>query len=461
LDRLSRLRCLASGELVDSRWYAFVAPTGSSLPDVIVERGKLAWGAVRSLLQELTAELAQANTEGTAPETLSIGQVWPEPNGRMKLLDMPVSMEAAPVIAPDCERRALGLLAEVAILTLEGQPRRVGTESGEIRAPMPRHAAAMVKRLFPGPRQYAGVSEFEEALRATRDRPTEATRTRRMASVAALAACLSPSFVIMFAITLAIQAVGLLFLAEHQTTGTIALGRLRDGESWQLAAALAQRNPLERARIVMQIDADRQLAEQLQQVVERTGQELDARKRWFHPLLRPTGEWTTAIGGESKEDRANHLVQFRQFAAEEANFHNDPDWRELHEWSDLILPAVILGGPALWTVWVFLTRGGLVLWFSGLCLVNARGQGASRLRCAWRALLIWLPIAPLLIAALKLEEWYWSVWQPTNPHVWAPWLFGSLWWAAFALLLSYAVLALWFPIRGPHDRLAGTYVVPR
>ena len=35
------------------------------------------------------------------------------------------------------------------------------------------------------------------------------------------------------------------------------------------------------------------------------------------------------------------------------------------------------------------------------------------------------------------------------------------WWAVWPLLVGYALLALWHPPRALHDRLAGTYLVPR
>jgi hypothetical protein len=40
-------------------------------------------------------------------------------------------------------------------------------------------------------------------------------------------------------------------------------------------------------------------------------------------------------------------------------------------------------------------------------------------------------------------------------------LSSAAWWAACATLTAYLVLALGWPTRGPHDRLAGTYLVPR
>ena len=167
------------------------------------------------------------------------------------------------------------------------------------------------------------------------------------------------------------------------------------------------------------------------------------------------------IGGETVEDAQRHRAEFRKFAEEEADFRASAEWRDMNQWIGPILALWILACPALWVLWVFITRGGLVLYFSGMSLVNTRGQRASRLRCAWRTLLIWLPIAVLLLAALELEIWYWDDWQPGDPRIWVPWAFWACWWAALALLLSYPVLALWFPVRGPHDRLAATCLVPR
>ena len=78
----------------------------------------------------------------------------------------------------------------------------------------------------------------------------------------------------------------------------------------------------------------------------------------------------------------------------------------------------------------------------GLSLVRADGRPAGRLRCAWRAVLVWPPVTTLHAC------WFWLGWEPA-------------WWAALALLLLYIVLALWSPEHSLHDRLAGTYLVPR
>ena len=53
-----------------------------------------------------------------------------------------------------------------------------------------------------------------------------------------------------------------------------------------------------------------------------------------------------------------------------------------------------------------------------------------------------------------------SVWVQLRVPERAVLAFG-LWCAAVGVLLGYLLLALWFPSRSLHDRLAGTYLVPR
>ena len=107
--------------------------------------------------------------------------------------------------------------------------------------------------------------------------------------------------------------------------------------------------------------------------------------------------------------------------------------------------------PAIWMVWAFITRGGISLKLAGLGLVRWDGRKAPRWRCAWRALLVWVPPTALLVA---------SVWVrgqiPTPP--WTGWVPYGL---AVALLPLYAASALISPDCGPHDRLSGLRVVPR
>jgi hypothetical protein len=122
--------------------------------------------------------------------------------------------------------------------------------------------------------------------------------------------------------------------------------------------------------------------------------------------------------------------------------------------------APLLLGPLLWVVWAFLMRGGLSYQITGLALVRSDGRLAGRFRCAWRAFLVWIPIAGLLLLPLRLEDWYWSLWGTDAAPVWALWTASILTWSAWLLLGAYLILALRYPTRSPLDRLAGTYLVP-
>ena len=124
-----------------------------------------------------------------------------------------------------------------------------------------------------------------------------------------------------------------------------------------------------------------------------------------------------------------------------------------------ILTVLLLACPAAWVVWAAATRGGLSLWLAGLRLVRADGRRAARWRCAWRALLVWAPFAGLLLASLAVEDW--RLVEGAASQDAAAWLSWGAWWLAVLLLPVYVWLALRSPHRAPHDRLAGTYLVPR
>ena len=116
---------------------------------------------------------------------------------------------------------------------------------------------------------------------------------------------------------------------------------------------------------------------------------------------------------------------------------------------------------AVWVLWAFLWRGGLSDRLLGLALVQSDGRPAARWRCAARALLAWAPVTALVILSMWLELDYWRY---RYGDVVVPWLLRLSWavdWSAWALLAAYAVLAIRSPGRGLHDRLAGTYLVPK
>jgi uncharacterized RDD family membrane protein YckC len=116
-----------------------------------------------------------------------------------------------------------------------------------------------------------------------------------------------------------------------------------------------------------------------------------------------------------------------------------------------MIVAAGFGWPLLWVLWAGLTRGGLSLRLSSLALVTRDNRPAGFGRCAWRATVVWLPVVGLLVGSILLDR----AWPHLAETV------RLLWWVALASLPAAVLSALVRPERGPHDRLAGTYLVPQ
>jgi hypothetical protein len=115
-----------------------------------------------------------------------------------------------------------------------------------------------------------------------------------------------------------------------------------------------------------------------------------------------------------------------------------------------VMVGYIAGCCMYWVVWAFAFRGGYLYWRGGIALRRADGRKASRLQCAFRALLVWGSIGAVYCLAVLVAHL-----DPT-----LPWLYFTIWCVGTVLLPFFATLALIFPTRSLHDRLAGTYLVP-
>jgi uncharacterized RDD family membrane protein YckC len=114
----------------------------------------------------------------------------------------------------------------------------------------------------------------------------------------------------------------------------------------------------------------------------------------------------------------------------------------------LSMPVVFW--PLAWTIWSFCFRGGLSLRLMGLRLVRRDGRPASRFQCAFRTLLVWMPITLLLLFTNFL-----GIEFADNPDYSL-----TVWCCAIGVLVAYIYLSLLHPVRALHDWLAGTWVVP-
>jgi hypothetical protein len=226
LGRPGRPRWLGGGEQGDSRWDAYAPQLGCSLADLAGSDG-LPWADVRPILHDLADELARACADGTLPASLSIEQVWVQPDGTVQLVDpLEVSPTGSssrsgsstglgsgsgsgsgtvPSGGTDTER-ALGLLRRTAALALEGNRRRGrGSSPSSIRAAVPVHAARMLDRLVrcprPGDSPYTTVASVVADLEADRDKPTEVETARRAAHLGLAAVPVLTVLALLFRLT--------------------------------------------------------------------------------------------------------------------------------------------------------------------------------------------------------------------------------------------------------------------
>jgi hypothetical protein len=326
------LRWLASGHAGGRPWDAFLAPPpGWCLPRLFEQEKPMTWAEARPLLEQLTDELVAAERDGTLPDSLTPGQVWVQPNGRLLLLAAPLegtSLDKPNDVGPGGACRPLDLLRDVAVLMLEGRPRPTTGCSVSIRTPAPEHAAQILDRLAGVTEPYERLAEFQADFNASRDRPPETTRSQRVTHL-----ILQVGFVVL----------GILF----------------------------------------------------------------------------TGAILTWILGTEEDGSTRDLLKTEASAI---------------AWAILCI------------VWAFLFRGGWTLRLMDVALVDVEGRRASRLRCAWRALLFWLPFIIIM-----------SLGDLIVPHI--PYVSDSA--LLVLLLLVYLLLALLSLRRGLQDRLAGTYLVPK
>jgi hypothetical protein len=415
---------------------------GCPLADAVDADNRLDWEELRPLLRQLGEELTEACRDGSLPEVLSAGQVWVEPDGQVSLLDRaatsPNGDEAVAAVLP--QQRALGLLARVAVLALEGVPRAATT------APVPRYARRILDRLLGVTQPYGSTDELLADLAATRGRPGRVTVRTRAVHLGAVAVALAVGVASMF---LSSSSFGALYDFEVARVMPAHVARAK-----KAMAALDSPAELERLRPKL----PQELTDRLDSAPEREELEESLRRRMAadeeenRAAIEKLSLWGRLLGidGWAKEVVDQNLTadEFRE-AVKRASPELEAD-----EARETTLGRILMGlslWPVLWMLGAFLFRGGVTLPLLGLGLVGPDGRKASRGRCAWRTLLVWAPVTLLLAL---------SVWVASRSAALAAPARG-LWLLAAGLLVLYIVMALRSPACGPHDRLAGTTLVPR
>jgi hypothetical protein len=253
--------------------------------------------------------------------------------------------------------------------------------------------------------------------------------------------------------------------AEGRTAGagTAGAGAARD-----LAAGLLVPQPLARPAAVYRLREDLELHLRLQERLEADERAYQVRFEGAGWLTRWYVRWMERIVEEQEARPPGGAPGWPVPAGPPRDFRTEARWRASEDTSarvenvlGIVTLIQLLSWPVLWVVAAFLFRGGLTYRIMGLSVVRPDGRPAGRCRCAWRALLVWGPLTGLLLALVLLDAWRWSAGAANGARLWVPWLEEALRWASLVLLMAYPVLAVCFPQRSQHDRLAGTCLVPR
>ncbi len=468
LTRLSRLRWLAGGRQGDWQWDAFQAPAARPLTAVVAEHGRFDWAEFRPFLEQLTEELQTARADGTLPDQLQMDNVWVQARGRPLLLDQPLArLLPAPLQEPGDEGELVArALRQVIQLVLTGEP-SLGLDE-RVCAPLPGHAATVLNRLFADRAHPDPATRLAEDLRATHDEPAEVTRAKRASQLTLAGLLLAPGLgwmLLMGWLMMFLVAVGSseeIVIRERVRDGLLELAVRED-----LPACLVP-DPMARVFGATRAADDLRLAARLDEQIARERQDRDEAVRGMSAVWKPLVDLVENRQRAADRSRPPNqgeppfsaMAHFRANAPPLAEMEREQEVR-IFGWFVVFAAVVMTAWPALWLVSAFVFRGGLSLRLAGLRLVRGDGRRAGRFQCVWRTFVTWAPVTLLLGASFWLDLRYIDLEDTGLAGAGTAWLSWAVWWSAVVVLALYVVAALRWPTRGPHDRLAGTYLVPR
>jgi uncharacterized RDD family membrane protein YckC len=417
VSRAGRLRWLTGKRSAEENWDAFEAPDGDSS---IAHRGRTSWPTMKLWLTDLANELHAASQEGTLPK-LALDRIWIRSDGRLVLLDFPATgLSSKPAF-----ESAPGNLTPVQLLSAVAS-----FSSSALASPsaLPLRVRSMLEQwTAPSPPDLDGARAGLLDLLAV---PDQVTRWRR---------------------GLIVGMTALPFLLIAPILVMQALGRL----------------PSERFEMIDLLDSldeeDRLSAPAYTAAIEvylagRHGASLRDETFWDGPAAP---DWAY---GELRKRAAEVASRHPSVSAADlaqAEIVIAPDLEKIRRIEGMFVPLIagvmsmIIGALiAIWgLIWSVFLPGGPLLRAAGLAAVTRHGRQIGRLRSAVRVLVTWSPAIVLGIG----QHFYFEI---TGDNLFQT----AAWWLAVGTLLPLVFGALWtvaHPERGLHDRLTGTWIVPR
>jgi len=446
LARPVRLRWLDAIRRGETVYEVFEAPGGASLSACVAQGASFDWPLSRQVLSDLASELAAIRSDSVGSPGFGIEQVWIDRAWNVRLLDEPIGDGGF-------ERRSpIELLSDTTRLLL-GRGSAPGTS---IPAELPLSAEPVVRKLLGNDAPFVTVEAARRALEEAGGRAMRVTSPIRALQVGV--AVLAPAVAILFMVG-----------AFYLMAGPIQVMAECGDSIKQLTQQDRTPPPPQRMN-----EEDRKAREILISNAASgpwlgaiqgrlSPEEAGTCERVVASRLRPSADevaWARDRvaarpfrDGDHDADEESETVQAT--IGRSGGVAVSSRGRErLEEVRRRILPEFVAWSVGAWgvlgTLLAFAFRGGLSLRLFGLGVRNSRGEVASRLRCAWRSLIAWLPLLILYATAAFLTQ---------DDDTFAAGMAFLI--AAAAINAAAIAHAIWSPARGIPDRLAGTHLVPR
>jgi eukaryotic-like serine/threonine-protein kinase len=432
LSRIGRLRWLNGQRSAEGGWDAYEAPSGKPLLEVIGQ--KQSWNVVRFWLLDLAQELSAGQADDSLPEVLDLDRVWITADGRAKLLDFRAPNVSATsgdgeISAPPHGGKSMVavFLKRVAIAALEGDLVPASqVNPRDLSLPMPVSARAVLNDL--------GRSQELELPTAELNSFThQAASVSKAKRAGVLAACwLVPlAFTVLVAVFLYSERQ---FLQAHPAAGELAgyidyyrsLGPQDERRTAvEIIVAHEYRDTVSNPQVWSQPGMDG--------FVDADGRRLLEGFLEAHPI--PTEEQVAAA--------RNQLAPFRweirahTWSADDIFYAMPLNLFLVSATLSMLVLFVIIPG----TLSVAFTGNSLLLRSLDIVLVTKNGAPASRVRVLWRNAVLWSLVLVALVLLLTV-----AAAGRVRPS---------------AVLLVGLIVWMFLAERGLHDRLAGTWLVPR
>jgi hypothetical protein len=426
VGRTGRLFWLTGRRSATENWDAFEAPDGE--PFYKRKGEPTDWPVLKLWLIDLGNELAASAEDGSTPR-LALDHIWIRNDGRLVLLDFPAPGAAA---SSKEDLTAVALLSAVAASVS-------GARASTAEPPsMPLSARVMLDRwASPAP---PDLNAAKRELAGVASSPDHVSQWRRALPIAFAAA---PSLILL--------AVALLVLPSLYSF-------LRNnGGMMSMLEALHQPNPPTASRL-----GDPEVRDAYEiYLVGTYGGELNSDKFWSSPIM------------QALQDR-------RAIASQALAHHPTVSTEELAHASALIAPAIeriqdkdrlpirdlasavaimlstlvalsLLLAMVCSLISSILVPGGAMMRLLGLAVVTRDGTEITRLRSLVRATVAWLPAI------------LWLAFLMTSPKIqgWVPAPLSHVPTAALLGILTFGAIWATARTRGLHDRISGTWIVPR